>query len=361
MKILHIIASTGIGGAEKHLLDLCLQQRHSGLEIGVALPAEGELSAALRQHGIACHLIRAGGRWHPLALWSIRQLMRRIQPDLVHAHMLKSAAMVGRADRSVACVATAHNIVKHLGPFRFCREVICVSDSVRDSLIRAGYPENRATVVHNAVDTAAFGMRQRELLRQALGWQGHLIVLCVARLVPAKGQRFAIEALAQLPSYTPPIRLVLVGAGPDRDSLLQLAEKLGVSERVLMLGARTDVPDLLAACDIYLQPSLKEGFCIAILEAMATGLACIGTTTGAIPAMLDSGNNGLLIPPGDPQAIADAIDALATDVVRRRHFGQAAKQTAQTRFSLQKQAADTLTVYQRVLKNRCQAHSSELR
>ncbi len=349
MKILHIIASTGVGGAEKHLLDLCLQQQARGLDIAVALPAQGELGLALKQQGISCYPIRAGGRWHPWSLWSLRTVIRQVEPDLLHAHMLKSAAMVGRVNHSVPCVATAHNIVKHSAPFRFCSHVICVSDMVRDSLCRLGYPESRTSVVYNSVDAQNYGTDKREQIRQQLGWQDKLIVLCVARLVPAKGQQYAIEALARLAARLPKLHLVLAGEGPDRDKLSRLSSRLDLSGRVNFLGTRHDVPDLLAACDMYLQPSIKEGFCIAFLEAMATGLPCIGTKTGAIPAMLDFGKNGLLIPPGDPQAIAEAIETIAIDNGRREQLAQAARTAAQSRFSPIKQAADTVAVYQRVL------------
>ena len=349
LKILHVIASTGVGGAEKHLLDLCLQQRELGLEVSVALPAEGALSQALETHGIKYSLIRSGGRLHPLALWSLRQVIRRMQPDLVHAHMLKSAFMVAYADRQILCVATAHNIVKHLGPFRRCQHVICVSEMVRESLCQLGYPEAMATVVHNAVDTHAFNTSKREALRSQYGWQNQLVVLCVARLVPAKGQTYAIAALVKLIPKLPNINLVLVGEGDDRDKLLQQAHQSGVSEHLSLLGSRNDVPDLLAAADIYLQPSIKEGFCIAFLEAMATGLACIGTQTGAIPTMLDTGNNGILIPPGDTDAIDEAIVSVAEDAELRTRFAVAARITAQTQFSPQKQARDTVAVYQQAL------------
>ncbi|MDR3393016.1 MAG: glycosyltransferase family 4 protein [Sulfuriferula sp.] len=349
MKILHLIASTGVGGAEKHLLDLCLQQRAFGLDVSVALPQEGALSQALQSHGIDYALIHTGGRWHPLALWSLRRVIRRIRPDLVHAHMLKSAAMAGIVCRPIPCVATAHNIVKNHAPFRHCRHVICVSDMVRDSLIRSGYSEAMTTVVHNAVDTRAFNNLKRDEVRRLHGWQDQLIVLCVARLVPAKGQRYAIEALPQLLVQLPAIRLVLAGEGEDREALLQLAAKLGVSAHLALLGSRNDIADLLAATDIYLQPSIKEGFCIAFLEAMATGLACIGTETGAIPAMLKSGINGVLIHPADSAAIVDAVLSIATDADRRRRYQQAAKITANTQFSPQKQMLDTLAVYRQVL------------
>ena len=351
MKILHLIASTGVGGAEKHLLDLTLQQQEFGMDVCVALPEEGALSQALQAHNIKYVLIRKGSRFNLLALWSLRQAIHQVQPDIVHAHMLKSATMVSYASRSVPCVATAHNIVKHLKPFRKCHHVICVSDMVFDSLSQLGYPQAKMTVVHNAVDTHVFNTERHEEVRRQLDWQNRLIVLIVARLVPAKGQVYALDALAQLVLRFPNIQLVLVGEGTDRDKLQQQAHKLGLEKHLSMLGSRRDVVDLLAATDIYLQPSIKEGFCIAFLEAMATGIACIGTQTGAIPTMLESGVNGILIPPGDVSAIANAVSTIATNPELRTRYAQAAKLTAQTKFSPQKQALETINVYNKELNH----------
>ena len=344
-----MIASIGIGGAEKHVLDLCLQQRSLGVDVKVALPGEGELSQALLAHNIDYQLIRAGGRWHPLSLWSLHRLIRNVRPDLIHAHMLKSAAMVGYANRRIPYIVTAHNIVKHLGPFRNCHHVICVSKMVQDSMLQLGYPISKTTVVHNAVQTQMFSTLQREEIRRTHGWHNQLIILCVARLVAAKGQVYAIEALAKLIKPLPNIKLVLVGEGPDRDQLIQYAQKTGVSAYLSLLGARNDVAALLAATDIYLQPSLKEGFCIAFLEAMATGSCCIGTQTGAIPNMVKSGVNGLLVAPGNSDGIANAILSMAKDNETRNRYARAAKITAQTQFSLEKQASDTIAVYQQIL------------
>ena len=346
LKVLHVIGSVGVGGAEKHVLDLCMQQKASGLDVHVALPANGALSIALAQHHIAYTLIRAGGRWHPLALWSLRQIIHRIQPDMIHAHMLKSATMVGRINRKVPCVVTAHNIVKHLAPFKHCQHVICVSDMVRDSLMDLGYPAQKTSVIHNAVDSKLFSTARRETVRSTMGWNDQLVVSCVARLVPAKGQTFAIHALPDLIAAIPNIKLVLIGDGPDHAKCKKLAHDLGVENHVMLMGSRADVGDLLAATDIYLQPSIKEGFCIAFLEAMATGLACVGTHTGAIPNMIRNGGNGLLIRPADIAAIVEAVLKLAQDQAMRIRYAFAAKMTANTEFSAEKQAMDTLKVYQ---------------
>lgn len=348
MRVLHVIGSAGVGGAEKHVLDLCLQQRTLGLDVHVALPATGALSAALAKDHIAYTLIHSGGRWHLLALWSLRQVILDTKPDVVHAHMLKSASMVGRVNRGVPFVATAHNIVKHTKPFKHCLHVICVSDMVRDSLCALGYPEKKTSVIHNAVETQAFSTAKRESVRRKMGWQDQFVVTCVARLVPAKGQTIAINALPDLVAAIPNIQLIFIGDGPDQAKCVKLAHDLGVTNHLTLLGSRTDVADLLAATDVYLQPSIKEGFCISFLEAMATGLACVGTQTGAMPSMIKNGENGILIPPAQVPVIVDAVLQLAHDEILRARYAQAAKLTANTQFSPAKQAKDTVNVYQQI-------------
>lgn len=349
LKVLHVIGSVGIGGAEKHVLDLCIQQKALGIDVHVALPALGALSSALVKSKIPFSLVRAGGRWNPRALWSLRGAIGIIQPSVIHAHMLKSATMVGRINRTIPCVATAHNIVKHADPFQHCQHVICVSEMVQDSLCHLAYPVQKTSIIHNAVDTHTFSTKKRDEVRQRMGWHDQLIITCIARLVPAKGQIYAINALPELIAAYPNVKLLLVGAGGDEEKLTQLADDLGVTQFVIKLGARNDIPELLAATDIYLQPSIKEGFCIAFLEAMATGLPCIGTTTGAIPSMVANGKNGLLIPPMEVSSIVDAVLKLAGDPALRVSYSNAAKITANVEFSPKKQVADTLQVYQRVV------------
>jgi len=353
LKILHLIASTGTGGAERHVLDLCQSQQTLGLTVCVALPAgnglDNHLNTALDEAGIPRMNIRSGGRWNPLALWSLKQAIKTFKPDIIHAHMPKSIAMVGHAGTQVPCVGTAHNIVRQVRPFHCCRQVICVSNMVQHSLLAFGFPRDITHVIHNAIDTERFLNSDRFPARHQLGWEGYFVMLCVARLVPAKGQRYAIEALAALrPSY-PKLRLAFAGSGADQAILHALAKRLGVAEQVLFLGNRDDVPDLLAAADLYLQPSIKEGFGIAFLEAMASGLPCIGTPTGAMPEMIINGENGLIVKVADTQALSDAIHSLVSQPDLCQQLADAARRTAQTRFSLISQAHDTLQVYQQVL------------
>ncbi|MHB9021581.1 MAG: glycosyltransferase [Halothiobacillus sp.] len=349
MRILHVISSTDIGGAEQHVLDLSRIQIATGLTVAVAMPRVGALSDALNAAGIECFIFGRGGRWNPFTLWRIRRIIQQNKPVLIHAHMPRSAAMVARTNGSVPWIATAHNIVKSLKPFHNAGHVLCVSQQVRQSLLDCGFPAERCSVVHNAITPIECDAANRARVRAQLALSDRIIVLCVARLVPAKGHAFAIEAFPQILGSTPQAQLVLVGAGALEVELKSLANKLGVASRVTFLGARQDVPDLLRAADVYLQPSIKEGFCLAFLEAMSVGLPCIGTRTGAIPEMVQSAQNGLLIEPANPSEIAIAVSALLHDPAKAKALGMAAKKTARSQFSIERQGRETLALYYHVL------------
>lgn len=354
LKILHLIASTGTGGAERHVLDLCRTQQQQGLSVSVALPAgrgvAPQLQIALNKNQIQHVNIRSGGRWNLLALWSLHQAIQRVKPDVIHAHMPKSIAMINRLHLGVPCVGTAHNIVKQISPFQACQQVICVSERVQHSLLMLGYPAEKTRVIHNAIDMTRFAHINREQARKNLVWEANIVVLCVARLVPAKGQCYAIEALAALSAMYPNLRLALAGTGADQNMLRALALRLGVVERVLFLGSRDDVPQLMAAADMYVQPSIKEGFGIALLEAMASGLPCIGTPTGAMPEMIAQGRSGLIIPAADAHALSQAMQSLLSQPDLCAQMSEAGRRVAQSQFSLVRQAQGTFAVYQQAVK-----------
>lgn len=349
MHVLHVVGSTGIGGAERHVLDLCRIQVAQGMVVRVAMPVVGELSTALDRLGIKYELFGLSWRWNPFTLGRLRHIIHRDPPQLIHAHMPRSAVMVGRTKGRTPCVVTAHNIVKSIRPFVGADFVICVSKQVNDSLLALGWPSERASIVHNAIVPLPPDIGSRDQVRAAMGWCDAVVILCVARLVPAKGQSYAIRALPEILSKEPAAQLVLVGSGSDDRMLYELASRLGVAQHVEFLGARHDVPQLLLAADIYLQPSIKEGFCIAFLEAMSVGLPCVGTRTGAIPDMLARGDTGILIEPEDVSGIVEGIGRLIANPESAIEYAENAKAFVIQAFSQDRQLLETLAVYRRVI------------
>ncbi|MDA3875891.1 MAG: glycosyltransferase family 4 protein [Halothiobacillus sp.] len=349
VRVLHVVGSIDVGGAEQHVLDLCRIQQAQGFAVRVALPVRGALSEVLDQYGIEYEFFGRGGRWSPLALWRLWRVIHRDPLNLIHAHMPRSASMVKKTKGGIPFVVTAHNIVKSVRPFVGANFVICVSNQVKESLLTLGFRSERVAVVHNAIVPLNLNPDVREHVRDEMGWDRSVVILCVARLVLAKGQSYAIRALPAILAIEPAVKLVLLGAGPDELKLRALASNLGVAEQVVFLGARRDVPQLLQAADIYLQPSIKEGFCISFLEAMSVGLPCVGTRTGAIPEMLQRGEEGILIEPADTRAIEVSVNNLIRNPMIAVRYAHQAKIFVDEAFGQERQLRETLVVYRRVI------------
>jgi glycosyltransferase involved in cell wall biosynthesis len=168
----------------------------------------------------------------------------------------------------------------------------------------------------------------------------------VARLDPQKGLGDLLEAAARVPDAS----FVVAGDGPDRERLGETARSLGLHDRVCFLGHRDDVPDLLRSCDVFVLPSLYEGFPLSVLEAMAAGKPVIATAVGGTPEAVSDGETGFLVPPGDPSALAAAIRAVLSDPVLARRLGSAGRERACRTFSAAEMVRHVVRLYEDILK-----------
>jgi glycosyltransferase involved in cell wall biosynthesis len=212
----------------------------------------------------------------------------------------------------------------------------------------------RCSVIHNGIDLFPYDAPADEQARAALRRElqlpaGVSAIGCVGLLWDAKGQEHLIRALAQIRRSGSPAVVVLVGSGTDETMLRELTDELGVREAVRFAGWREDVPRVLRALDIYVQPSLTEGLPLAVVEAAAAELPIVASDVGGIPEIIEHGRNGLLVPPGDPQALAVAIQELIDDPERARVLAVNARQTAFERFSAEAMASAYMALYERLL------------
>jgi glycosyltransferase involved in cell wall biosynthesis len=210
----------------------------------------------------------------------------------------------------------------------------------------------RASVIQNGIDLAPYVAppipEERVRLRRALGLGAEDVAIgSVGLLWRAKGQEHLLRALARLQDVV----VFLVGSGADEKPLRDLAVDLGITGRVRFLGWRDDVRQLLQAVDLYVQPSLTEGLPLAVVEAGAAGLPIVASDVGGIPEIITHGANGLLVPPGDPQALAQAIQKLIEDPQMARRLGDAARQAAFERFSAEAMAERYMQLYERLLRD----------
>jgi glycosyltransferase involved in cell wall biosynthesis len=249
--------------------------------------------------------------------------------------------------------------------------VAAISQSVAKALVSSGVASDRITLIPSGVDVDLFcppTHEQREQARQALGINAdEIVIVAVGMLEPRKGHRYLLDAIAAISQSASPesktpagkarLKLMIAGAGSQFHSLGDHAQQLGISALVNLLGLLPDPRPMLAAADIFVQPSLKEGLGVSILEAMATGLPIAATTAGGIAEVLDEEITGILVPPADAASMATALSRLIASRELRTELGSAARIRAVRDYSMATMAERTIAFYQTSLAR----HSNQKR
>lgn len=323
VRIAQAIECDGPGGAERVVAHLVTGLIARGAEVFAYLPqgTEGWLGQQLRESRVTVQQFDISRTFRPgFAGWLSRS-MRSHRIDLVHSHEFTFAVHgAWSAWRTGAGhVATIHGGRYWAGAWR--RRVLfrmavglggglaAVSETLRGHLAEdLLLPKDRIKYIPNGVPCEGGG--RRELVREELGLTSEMrLALAIGSLYPVKGHRILIEALGALRERHPQLHVAIAGRGGEERALREQVEGLGLTDRVHLLGLRSDVPNLLAAADLFVMPSLNEGLPMALLEAMCASKIVIASSVGAIPAVLKSGELGILVPPGDHAALAEeAVD-----------------------------------------------------
>ncbi len=366
-KVLHVVESMQAGGAERVVAEYAKWHDRSRYEPEVCcVLSAGPLADSVAASGVPVHVLGRRGRFDLRAFARLARIIRRGRFDVVHNHNFTAlaaglpAAILGRAR---AVVRTEHNVVHTRGPGRHylsrvaaLREdaQIAVSAAVRRAHTECGrIPGSRFVTVLNGIDEERLVPgADRASVRRELGLSGNAVVcLNVGSLTKQKNRRTLLDATARL-SDMKALRVLVVGSGPEREKLEARADELGLSRRVLFLGQRLDIPDLLAASDIFVLSSDWEGLPITILEAMTSGVPCVATAVGGVPEALTDGVTGVTVEPRDPRALADGIRALARDPELRARMAAAARDEFGRRFRADQMVRQTEALYDLVLAGR---------
>jgi glycosyltransferase involved in cell wall biosynthesis len=374
MKILFVIDSLGAGGAERSLAELLPALEDAGIEAIIACLDR-------RTYGVEAEVLASGADVRflprrPIArLRELRKIVAKESPDLIHTTILASnlvgrlASIGSRATVLTSLVntpyapirkqdprvrplvlsairlidiATARSLTDHFHAITEAVKTWAVADMHLDPSV--------ITVVHrgrNPDRLGEVGPERRRSARQALGLRDEdEVILTVGRQEFQKGQRFLLEAVAALAPRRPHLRLLIAGrrgaSSPELDRLLDVPE---LADRVHVLGHREDVPELLAASDLFAFPSLFEGLGGSVLEAMALGLPIVASDLPAVREIVEEGENALLVPVAAPDELADAIDRILRDPSLAHAFGQRSREIFLERFTSTRSADAMIDLY----------------
>ena len=360
IRVARVIARLNIGGPAQHviLLTAGLDRARfvTTLITGVVGECEGDFTEAARARGVEPVVIPELGRAiRPsrdlVVLYKLVRLFRRLRPDIVHTHTAKAGALGRLAARVAGVPVTVHTFHGHVleGYFspaatrtflaierwlaRGTDRLVTVSPRLRAQLLAMGIGRpDQVEVVPLGLDLGRFRLGRgasAPALHASLGLTpGTPLLGSVGRLVPIKDHPTLFRAVAQLGADGEAAHLVVVGDGEDRPALARLAQALGVSARVHFLGWRADLETILNELDVVICSSRNEGTPVALIEAMAAGVAVLSTEVGGVADLVTHGETGWLVPPGDPSAMAGAIRHLLAEPNLRARLAAAGRGVA---------------------------------
>jgi glycosyltransferase involved in cell wall biosynthesis len=381
MKLIHVIGDSRFGGAGRIILRLGQIGQAQGWQVDI-LTTDTVLQQAVKQHGlgvITLDVIRRKIRplWDLAGLVRLWDFLRREHYAIVHTHTSKGG-FVGRLAARLAgvpvIVHTAHGFAFHerSQPWarlfystleriasRWCDRIISVSEFHRRWALELGIcrPPKILAIPNGIAALASPGVVPADL-REELGVrEDELLILSMARLAPDKGLEYLIEAAALLLRTERRFRIAIAGDGEVRAQLEELAFNLGVSDRVRLLGFREDVSDLLAACDLVVLPSLREGLSIALLEAMAAGKPIVATSIGSHRELASQAEIAQLVPPADAPALCEAILRLTRNPALMARFGAKAQVLFKSQYTEERMLNTYKQLYFDLLKEKCPAEA----
>lgn len=357
------VSRPAAGGMRNHLRGLI-----EGLsdEFDLSLAAPGELPAEV---GVRGYQLDIPDRLTPFRLpWLVLQLVQIIhkeKPAIIHAHGYVAgtvAALAGPVSGAKITICTLHNLfppgansvakkaLQVCG--RSCKKLIAITNAVKESAARAGVNPDKFVIIPNGIDPAPYQQSyNRDEIRSSLKINSNApLILTATRLIPAKGIEVLLGAVANLKEKIPQLRTVIAGDGPHRSQLEQLCEKMELTGFIQFLGERKDIPHLLAASDLVVVPSLAEGQSLIVLEGMASHLPVIASDVGGMREMIQDGKTGLLVPPANPTALAQAIGLVLADKNLAKRLGDDGAHFVESEMTLETMISRTRALYHEMLK-----------
>jgi glycosyltransferase involved in cell wall biosynthesis len=370
LKILHLISSRGLYGAERVVIDLCKSLKCYGCEsiIGVIRNSHNphvEVADEAKKNAIDTVVFPCEARLDVKLIFRIRKYASKTQINLMHCHGYKSNfyGLFAR-EKGSPIVATNHNWLTSHWKLRVYRRfdslliryftrIIAVSHDIQAEMLAYGVPREKIRVIDNGIDVTRFrDSVSPEAVKGKFGLKKEVTIIgTVGNLGAEKGHVYLLQAAKDIVKNVGPVKFFFVGDGPLRGWLENEATQLGIADNVIFTGYRTDIPDLLSIMDVFVLPSVKEGLPMVLLEAMAAKKAIVTTRVGAIPKVVNNGN-GILVEPRDAIGLQKAIVSLLTNERKRREYASAGYETVRMQFSSERMSSEYFNLYSELLEDK---------
>jgi len=370
LKVLHLVSSGGFFGAERVILNLASRQNNGEIISWVGAINNQhnphlEIIEEAKNSNFKTAVFDSCSQIDLTTISSLRKFLKVNSIDILHTHNYKSDITGFLATRltGVKWVATMHGWISGDSKLRryesldrfvlkFADRIVCVAQKNLDMLLNTGINKRSLAVIDNGIDVMQFssGVADQNL-KKSLGLAvNDSVISIVGRLGEEKGHKVLFKAISTILPQFPVLKCLVVGDGPLMSELKELARVLGLSRHIIFTGNRKDMPEIYKFCDILVNASFTEGLPMTILEAMASQVTVIATSVGAVPNVIKNEINGLLLKPGDPDALSLALTDLLNDADKRKAFARQAYKDVIEHFSQERMAGKYLELYQGMLK-----------
>ncbi len=370
LTVVHVAGSAQWAGGEIFLMQMADRLDRSQIKMRVICPEDGPLRDEMRRRYIPCETIHLSPLGNPFPIRKLSEQFQRWNADVVQSHGARANFYARLAAGSVPNISTVHNALSDypvgaVKKYLYARldawsapkatALACVAESLKRELIgRIPSVADKTRVLYNGVDLERFDPLRvpREKFRAELKIDSHFVIGLVGRMTDQKGHAFLLEALRDIKPQMPPFRVLFVGDGPLRGPLEKKAAEYGLAEECLFLSVRRDIPEILAAMDLLVMPSISEGFPYVLLEALAMRCPVLASDVNGAGEILDDGRCGILVPPRDAKRLGETILGLFRNPGLAEERAAAGRQRVEKLFSLNAAMERWTSLYEELAVNR---------
>jgi glycosyltransferase involved in cell wall biosynthesis len=361
IKVLHIVSGDGWGGLETMVLDLlCSEIYRTRIDVAVIVLNEGRFASKARSSGLDVVVVSESAMSFSSLSKELKRVTGALRPDVIHTHRYKEILLGALLAGASAAqhVVTIHGYEPPTGCLLRARTFLSNSLCIGAALVQgarfvvvADHLRKRFMIPRSRCLSIRNGIRipQQVSSRSPIDPADHpkeVVIGWVGRLVPVKGVSTLLKAVAEMSKSQPTPRVLLVGEGPERESLEKLAAALGLSERVRFVGFVEDIWPYYEQMDLFVLPSLHEGVPIALLEALGAGLPVVASAVGGIPHVIGTSEAAVLIDSQSPSTWAEALTGLLSDRAKMTAIGERARKHIEANFSIEGMTEQYLALYQ---------------